>query len=281
MLELLKRESVAQLVIVRTLQDLPEDNRLSVFNRVKSALYGEPAESIHAVDHSVIDDEDRLEGRALADFQSARAAELDTETDDWDGDYQDPSEIDPSLAEPKERRRVGPRTSPKTPRLRAINETVALAIKLGSITNGDVSAKSGLTSSGADQRIQSAIKAERLKRIKHGHYVAVREEYIRLGLSPEKCGHEHASSVASLVELMEAAPLAPKNKIDLCAMAASEDEKLIVSAFNGVPRTIGELAAELFDGNASRVRNALRRPVKKWAVIKQVGRGQYAKVSAT
>lgn len=294
-------EAQAQLAIVHALSPLPERARQRVFVRVERALFGVSDDDVDPEPNPLLEDGDDLD-EPPEDAPALPEDEFDgqdLDTSDAESVEQDDDEDDQPPA-PKPRRRLGRATAPKVPRLRALDETVALAMKLGSITNADVASKSGLTSSGADQRIQAAKKAGRILRDKalpHGTYVAAAQEYERIGLPPSKQGREMSRSVESLVGLMQqakereqqpdSAPPTPSVElvkrspnatevVDLVKRGASATEVLLVSAFNGRPRKITELAEELFEGNASRVRNALRRPVK-WGLLKQTGRGEYAR----
>lgn len=63
------------------------------------------------------------------------------------------------------------RISRKTPRGKALDTTEDFIRRKGPTTKRDICAWTGLTDSGADQRIQALFKQKRIKRIAHGVYV--------------------------------------------------------------------------------------------------------------
>lgn len=104
---------------------------------------------------------------------------------------------------PKREPRGGAGT-PKTPRTIAIDQTVALAIVRGEITNRVVVAFTGLSHKGADKRIQFSAKAGRIERVRNGVYVAAASEYQRLGLDASKQGHSDPTrKVSALAERLK------------------------------------------------------------------------------
>lgn len=196
------------------------------------------------------------------------------------------------------------RTTRRTPRGPAIDETVALAIKLGQLKNADLIAN-GLvaTSSGADQRIQATLQLGRIERVERGVYVAIRSEYLMLGLDVALQGRSCHRKVVELVAQMRAlrepppAPEPEEPEIDFDATPRddsipadiddlSKDEIKVVLALRALPegesKTLSALAWELFEGRAgtdatSWVRNALRRPCK-YDLVRKVDRGRYIAV---
>lgn len=100
-------------------------------------------------------------------------------------------------------RRLGPPDNPRAPRGFGIDETVALAIVLGRLRNGDVASFCAMTSKGADQRIQSAKDAGRIERVSQGVYEATEEEYVRIGLDPKKKGYPFAMKAHEIVVRMQ------------------------------------------------------------------------------
>src|SRR5262245_20985762 len=78
---------------------------------------------------------------------------------------------------------LGPRRERKDKRGkgRAMDETVALAMKLGRITNSDICAM-GKSHGGAKDRLDRAQRWLRIERCEHGAYEACQLEYQRIGL---------------------------------------------------------------------------------------------------
>lgn len=118
-------------------------------------------------------------------------------------EFSRPSSPAPEEAEPLPSRKVRSKRSLYVPRGLAVDQTVALAIRKGCITNRDVLVHTGLSRGGVDQRIQAAYQAGRLERVGNGMYEASAAEYEAIGIPKSKKGRPFPKTVDVLVAAMQ------------------------------------------------------------------------------